>query len=315
MGARGGDRRQRLDRRHLGDRRPFPNTRVVHRPFDSHALQWSFAVSETGRDQRTGSCGWTPTTWWSRRCATRSRRWRPAGTAAYGSPSPTASMAGRCGPRSIRRCPSCSAGARGALRAGRSYRAAAASTDRSCRLHNRLLHDDRKSLERWLQSQSRYQAAGGREAHTRPWSELSWPDRLRRTRVLGPVAVAVHCLFVKGLVFDGSAGFFYTAQRVTADMILSLHLLRSDLAVPNDLRPRASTPITPTRRPACVKDGDAGRRRRGGALPAHQALGRLPQRIDPLLPGRSRHLARRRRPCRRQQRQPRPTAGASSAMS
>jgi hypothetical protein len=48
--------------------------------------------------------------------------------------------------------------------------------------------------------------------------------------VLGPLAVAVHCLFVKGLIFDGSAGLLYTAQRVTADLILSMHLLRRDLA-------------------------------------------------------------------------------------
>ena len=42
-------------------------------------------------------------------------------------------------------------------------------------------------------------------------------------------AVAVHCLFVKGLIFDGVAGLLYTAQRVTADLILSMHLLRRDL--------------------------------------------------------------------------------------
>ena len=56
-----------------------------------------------------------------------------------------------------------------------------------------------------------------------------WADRLRRTRVLGPPAVAVHCLIVKGLAFDGKAGLLYTAQRVTADVILSMHLLRRDL--------------------------------------------------------------------------------------
>jgi hypothetical protein len=96
-------------------------------------------------------------------------------------------------------------------------------------LMNRLLHDDRKSLERWLQSQSRYQAAEAEKLASRAWSELSWADRLRCTRMLGPLAVAVHCLFVKGLIFDGTAGLFYTAQRITADMILSMHLLRRDL--------------------------------------------------------------------------------------
>jgi hypothetical protein len=55
---------------------------------------------------------------------------------------------------------------------------------------------------------------------------------LRRTRVLGPPAIAFHCLFVKGLVFDGSAGLLYTAERVTADLILSMQLLRRDLVRP-----------------------------------------------------------------------------------
>ena len=96
-------------------------------------------------------------------------------------------------------------------------------------LANRLLHDDRKSLERWLQWQSRYQAIEAEKLIARPWSELGWADRLRCTRVLGPLAVAVHCLLVKGLMFDGTAGLLYTAQRVTADMILSLHLLQRDL--------------------------------------------------------------------------------------
>ena len=34
---------------------------------------------------------------------------------------------------------------------------------------------------------------------------------------------------MKGLIFDGAAGLLYTAQRVTADLILSMHLLRRDL--------------------------------------------------------------------------------------
>ena len=59
--------------------------------------------------------------------------------------------------------------------------------------------------------------------------QVSWADRLRCTRVLGPPAVAVHCLLVKGLAFDGAAGLHYTAQRVTADLILTLHLLQRDL--------------------------------------------------------------------------------------
>ena len=203
------------------------------------------------------------------------------------------------------------------LRAGRPYREAAASTDPSRRIGNRLLHDDRKSLERWLQSQSRYQAQEAEKLTTRPWSELSWPDRLRRTRVLGPIAVAVHCLLVKGLIFDGTAGLLYTAQRVTADLILSMHLLRRDLdrlltaRLPDDLRPRAER-LSRRRRRLPREGRHPGRRRRGRALPPHQALGRLSQRIDPLLPDRGRHSAWATSSTSRSTATIAPTAGASS---
>lgn len=99
-------------------------------------------------------------------------------------------------------------------------------------LKARLLHDDRKRLGRWIQNQVRYQAYEAEKLINRPWSALGWADRIRRTRVMGPIAVAFHCLIAKGLLFDGKAGLLYTAQRVTADLILSMHLLHRDLGKP-----------------------------------------------------------------------------------
>jgi glycosyltransferase involved in cell wall biosynthesis len=206
----------------------FRNVRVVQRPFDTHARQWRFAVEETGiasdwvlrldadymvepalREEMAGL--------------------RPeAATAAY-EIAFTYCIEGRRLRASL--YPALPV----LFRRGRGHFRQDGHTEKLsidgpvAKLANRLLHDDRKSLERWLQSQSRYQAQEAEKLTTRPWSELSWPDRLRRTRVLGPPAVAVHCLFVKGLLFDGSAGFLYTAQRVIADLILSMHLLRRDL--------------------------------------------------------------------------------------
>lgn len=95
-------------------------------------------------------------------------------------------------------------------------------------LAGRMLHDDRKSFERWFASQKRYQAQEAAKLMSKPWRDLGWPDRIRRTRIFGAPAVAVHCLFVKGLLFDGAAGLRYTAQRVMADLLLSLQLLRRD---------------------------------------------------------------------------------------
>ena len=206
----------------------FANVRVVHRPFDTHAQQWRFAVEETG----------IASDWLLRLDA--DYRVEPALRDEIAALAPAAATAayeiafiycidGR--PLRASLYPPLPV----LFRRGRGRFEQDGHTEKLRidgpveRLTNRLLHDDRKSLERWLQSQSRYQAQEAEKLSTRPWSELSWADRLRRTRLLGPLAVAVHCLFVKGLIFDGSAGLLYTAQRVTADLILSMHLLRRDL--------------------------------------------------------------------------------------
>ncbi|MPZ31945.1 MAG: glycosyltransferase [Rhodospirillales bacterium] len=206
----------------------FANVRALQRPFDTHARQWHFAVEETGiisdwvlrldadymvepalRDEIAALAP-------------------AADTAAY-EIAFTYCIDGR--PLRASLYPALPV----LFRRGRGRFVQDGHTEKLridgpiVKLNNRLLHDDRKSLERWLQSQSRYQAQEAEKLTSRPWSELSWPDRLRRTRFLGPIAVAVHCLFVKGLIFDGAAGLLYTAQRVTADLILSMHLLRRDL--------------------------------------------------------------------------------------
>lgn len=206
----------------------FLNARVVHRPFDTHSQQWRFATSETG----------VTSSWILRldadymlESALRDEiaALKPEATTAGYQIAFIYCMDGK--PLRASLYPSQPV----LFRRGREVFVQDGHTEKLridgpvIPLGNRLMHDDRKSLERWLQSQSRYQAAEAEKLATRPWSELSWPDRLRCTRVLGPVAVAFHCLFVKGLVLDGIAGLFYTAQRVTADMILSMHLLRRDL--------------------------------------------------------------------------------------
>jgi Glycosyl transferase family 2 len=206
----------------------FPNVRTVQRPFDSHAEQWRFAVEQTG--MRSG--------WVLRLDADYmvepALRDEIAGlapteeTAAY-EVAFTYCIDGR--PLRASLYPALPV----LFRRGHGRFVQDGHTEKLridgpiVKLRNRLLHDDRKSLAHWLQSQSRYQAQEAEKLATRPWSELTWPDRIRCTRFLGPIAVAVHCLFVKGLIFDGTAGLLYTAQRVTADLILSMHLLRRDL--------------------------------------------------------------------------------------
>ena len=206
----------------------FPNVRVVHRPFDSHAAQWRFAVNDTGI-----STGWILRLDADYMVEPALREEIAAlapmpQTAAY-QIGFTYCIAGK--PLRASLYPALPV----LFRRGTESFVADGHTEKLridgpvVLLRNRLLHDDRKSLERWLQSQSRYQAIEADKLAAQPWSELSWADRLRCTRVLGPLAVAVHCLLVKGLMFDGAAGLHYTAQRVTADLILSMHLLQRDL--------------------------------------------------------------------------------------
>ncbi|MDF3075745.1 MAG: glycosyl transferase [Alphaproteobacteria bacterium] len=104
-----------------------------------------------------------------------------------------------------------------------------ALSGRAGTLSARLRHDDRKSLQHWLPSQARYMALEAEKLRLAPWDKLDTIDRLRRLRVVAPAAVFLYCLFGKGLIFDGRAGLLYAMQRATAEMVLSLTLLREDL--------------------------------------------------------------------------------------
>jgi glycosyltransferase involved in cell wall biosynthesis len=98
-------------------------------------------------------------------------------------------------------------------------------------LKNPLLHDDRKPMSSWIQSQNRYMRLEAEKLLSTASAELRWPDRIRRMRVVAPFAVLVHCLIFKGLILDGRAGLFYTVQRVFAEMMLSVYLLSHDLGL------------------------------------------------------------------------------------
>ena len=207
----------------------FPNVHVVHRPFDTHARQWRFAVHEADIDTewvlrldcdfmvepalRDEIAALKPTN-------DTPSAYETAFTYCMNGKPLRASLYPPL-PLLFRR-------AKGRFEQdGHTEKLRIDGPVE--KLGSRMLHDDRKGLDRWLHSQFRYQAQEAEKLTTRPWRELGWADRLRRTRLLGPPAVALHCLFVKGLVFDGTPGLLYTAERVTADLILSMHLLRRDL--------------------------------------------------------------------------------------
>ena len=150
------------------------------------------------------------------------------------SPSPTASMAARCGPRSIRRCRSCSAGGgRASSRTG---------TPRSCastaRLAGCATAFSMTTARASSAGCSRSYATRRQEAEkltTRPWSDLELgrsPALHARARARLRSPSTACC--VKGLVFDGKAGLL---------LYRPAHCRRSDpVHAPVAPRPRARRP-------------------------------------------------------------------------
>lgn len=92
-------------------------------------------------------------------------------------------------------------------------------------LKNFIYHDDRKPLSRWLQSQDKYIKQESIKLQTTDWNLLSWPDRLRKHTILVPFIILFYCLILKRGLFDGWQGWYYTFQRMFAEILLKIRLM------------------------------------------------------------------------------------------
>lgn len=101
-------------------------------------------------------------------------------------------------------------------------------------LRGYLLHDDRKPLGRWLDSQRAYARLEADKLMSSSGPGDSLADRLRRWIWPAAPAAFIYTLFAKRCLFDGWPGLLYTFQRTYAELVLSLELLDRKLAV-NDL--------------------------------------------------------------------------------
>ena len=111
------------------------------------------------------------------------------------------------------------------------------------KLKSRILHDDRKSLKRWFQSQQKYLSLEANNLLNADPAGLTVADRIRKQRLVAPLAMLVYCLVVRGGVLDGWPGLYYAFQRTFAELMLSLYLIEHDL---NSLSQRK---LTPAKRP------------------------------------------------------------------
>jgi glycosyltransferase involved in cell wall biosynthesis len=97
------------------------------------------------------------------------------------------------------------------------------------KLRAAILHDDRKPLGHWFQSQARYMRIEARKLAESDSRDLNRADRLRKMRFVAPLVMLFYVLFVKRAILDGRAGLFYAFQRAVAELILSLYLFEDDM--------------------------------------------------------------------------------------
>jgi len=89
---------------------------------------------------------------------------------------------------------------------------------------SKILHDDRKPLNRWLLNQSAYTMREAQMLLETPNEKLSFNSKLRKKIVATPMMMFFFCLFAKRMIFNGWYGWHYTLQRTIAEMLLSLRL-------------------------------------------------------------------------------------------
>ena len=95
----------------------------------------------------------------------------------------------------------------------------------SSKLENHILHDDRKSLTRWLWAQDRYMIIEAKKLTETSFGKLSWGDKIRKQIILAPGIIFFYCLILKSGILDGWIGWYYALQRMLAEIILSIKLI------------------------------------------------------------------------------------------
>ena len=88
-----------------------------------------------------------------------------------------------------------------------------------------IYHDDRKPLAHWIASQQRYARQEADYLLSCDRSVLSKSDRVRLAAWAAPLLIAAYTLIIKGCLFDGWRGWFYTLRRMLAETLLALEII------------------------------------------------------------------------------------------
>ncbi len=91
-------------------------------------------------------------------------------------------------------------------------------------------HDDRKPVSRWFSSEMKYAKLETQKLLGTPVYQLSFVERVRRTKILAPFLILIYCLIFKGGIFDGWRGWYYALQRTLSELLLAINLIYAESA-------------------------------------------------------------------------------------
>ena len=206
----------------------FPNVRVLQRKFDTHAMQWEFAIRETGiatpwilaldadyfvteelvneLSQMDDAAAYD--------AYEASFRWCEFGRILRGTLYPPVTLLFRKEKGKY-------------VQDGHTQRVHIDGI--VGKLKAVILHDDRKPLGSWLTAQDRYMTLECNELQSRSFSDLGWSDRIRKLIFVAPILTFFYCLIIKRGILDGWPGLYYALQRTVAESILSLKLIEAKI--------------------------------------------------------------------------------------
>ncbi|MEM1157481.1 MAG: glycosyltransferase family 2 protein [Verrucomicrobiota bacterium] len=96
----------------------------------------------------------------------------------------------------------------------------------SADMKSRIIHDDRKSFSQWWVNQQNYADQEATKLTETRFRKLPLQDKLRKLIIPASPAVAFYTLIWKLIILDGPKGWLYCLQRVIAEILLSLALIR-----------------------------------------------------------------------------------------
>lgn len=100
-----------------------------------------------------------------------------------------------------------------------------------------IFHDDRKPLSRWVTSQRRYARDEAEYLLRSDANSLNRVDRVRLAAWPALIAILFYILFIKGCILGGWSGWYYALQRLFAETLIALEIV--------DRRLRRNAEMTP----------------------------------------------------------------------